>query len=86
VIDQALVNGVISVGKPLTSAQQIYITNATGDDTAWRQVQSEGYWIDVEIVAYVDTITGTTKYKAVYVLIYSKDDVIRKVEGTDVLI
>lgn len=84
VIDQALFNGVISVGKSLTTTQKLYITNATGDPQAWKQVQNSGYWVDV--VIQQTTISGITEYKAVYILIYSKDDVIRKVEGSDILI
>lgn len=84
VINQALFNGTISIGKPLTSAQKLYITNITGDDLAWQQVYNTGYWVDVQIVPYVES--SVTKYKAVYTLIYSKDDIIRKVEGSDILI
>jgi hypothetical protein len=84
IITQALTNGTISVGKPLSAAQKLYITNATGSDTAWYQVQTSGYWFDCQIVTYVES--SVTKYKAIYTLIYSKDDVIRKVEGTDILI
>lgn len=84
VIDQALFNGTISVGKPLTTVQQLYISEITNDPKAWYQVQNLGYWRDVVIVAFSDD--GVTKYKAVYTLVYSKDDIIRLVEGSDVLI
>lgn len=84
VIAVALNNGTISVGKPLTNAQKLFITNATGDANAWHQVLTIGYWLDVQIVPFVED--EVTEYKAVYTLIYSKDDIIRKVEGTHVLI
>lgn len=84
VVDQAVFNGTISVGKTLTDVQKLYITNATGDKLAWQQVQNIGYWLDVVIQQVV--IQGRIEYKAVYTLIYSKDDVIRKVEGRDILI
>lgn len=84
VIAQALFNGTISVGKQLTDTQKLFITNATGDPTAWKQVQNLGYWVDVRFVQI--QVNGSTEYKAVYTLIYSKDDVIRKVEGSDILI
>lgn len=84
VIDQALRNGTISVGKTLSTIQQLFITEQTGDPKAWYQVQNTGYWVDVVIVPFEDH--GTTKYKAVYTLIYSKDDIIRLIEGSDVLI
>lgn len=82
VVNVALNNGTISVGKVLTNQQRMYITAATGDDKAWYQVQNSGYWMDVVI-----TPTGSpVEYIATYTLIYSKDDIIRKVEGTHTLI
>lgn len=81
VINQALNNGTISVGKTLTVAQQMYITAATGDPLAWYQVQNNGYWVDVVITSPSPNI-----FVATYTLIYSKDDVIRKVIGTHTLI
>lgn len=83
-IDLGIFNGSISVGKPLVAVQKLYITNATGDNTAWHQVQNQGYWVDCVIQTFVED--SVTRYKAVYTLIYSKDDVIRKVEGRDILI
>ncbi|HIC0447218.1 TPA: DUF3383 domain-containing protein [Escherichia coli] len=84
-IDPALYNGVISVGKTLNTEKRMFITEATGDDLAWAQVQNLGYWLDCWFEEYT-TSDGRTEYKAVYLLIYSKDDVIRKVEGTHTLI
>lgn len=84
VINQALNNGTISVAKALSAVQKAYITTVTNDPNAWQQVFNQGYWVDVQVVAYVED--STTKYKMVYTLIYSKDDVIRKIEGTDILI
>lgn len=84
VINQALFNGVISVGKALNQVQKLYIAQLTGDSEAWQTVQNKGYWFDVNIVPYTED--GVTLYKAVYTLIYSKNDVIRFVEGHDILI
>lgn len=84
IVNQALFNGTISVGKTLTTTQQLFITNATGDPKAWYQVQNQGYWLNVTIVQV--TVNGNLEYQAVYTLIYSKNDVIRKVNGTHVLI
>lgn len=84
VINQAIFNGTVSVGKTLDITQQLYITNATGSNKAWQQVQTIGYWVNVVIVPYVED--SVTRYKAVYTLIYSKDDVIRFVQGSDILI
>lgn len=84
VIQQALNNGTISVGKPLDAVQQLYIANVTGSNTAWLQVKNLGYWLNVVIVPFV--VNDVTKYKAVYTLIYAKDDVIRFIQGSDILI
>jgi hypothetical protein len=84
VINLAILNGTISVGKPLTETQKLYIAEQTGNPKAWYQVQNQGYWVDAQIVPYVEELV--TKYKIVYTLIYSKDDIIRKVEGRDILI
>lgn len=83
-IDAAIYNGVISVGKELTTPQKLFITTQTGDELAWHQVNNVGYWIDA--VIQLDETVAPAQYKAVYTLIYSKDDAIRKVEGTHFLI
>jgi len=80
VIDEALNNGTISVGKTLTTNQKQYITQVTNDPLAWYQVQNSGYWIGVDI-----ELQGSI-YVATYTLIYSKNDVVRKIEGTHTLI
>lgn len=85
VIDQALKNGTISVGKELTVLQQLFITQQTNDPRAWYQVQSIGYWVDAVIVPYAGP-SGPTEYKVVYTLIYSKDDAIRFVDGLHFLV
>lgn len=84
VIELALFNGTISIGKPFTNAQKLYITNATGEELAWQQVQNTGYWLGVSFEQVV--VNDGTEWKATYLLIYSKDDVIRKIEGTHSLI
>lgn len=78
VINVALLNGVISVGKTLTSQQKSFITTETNDNKAWYQVQNSGYWVDCVVIPQDS--------EATYTLIYSKDDVIRKVVGTHSLI
>ena len=83
-IELALFNGTISVGKPLNITQKLYIGEITGDDLAWQQVQNIGWWLNV----FIDSTTtdGVTTFIAKYTLVYSKDDTIRKVEGSNVLI
>ena len=84
-VDQALFNGVISVGKELTAQQRASVTETTGDPLAWHQLEQAGYWVD----ARVEQVTGpggTAEYRVVYLLVYSKDDAIRSVHGTHQLI
>jgi transposase len=71
-------------GKELTNTQKAYITQITGDNTAWQRVQLNGYVLTVELSQQV--INGATKYIAEYTLVYSKGDSIRKVEGRHILI
>ena len=84
-ISLALFNGTISVGKPLNTTQKLYISQITGDELAWYKVQSIGYYVDCSLQSYT-TGDGRTEWKAVYTLLYAKDDVIRSVEGTHTLI
>lgn len=84
IVLQAVNNGTISIGKPLTDTQKSYVTNLTGDNLAWQQVQNIGYWLGVNVVPYTED--NVQKFKMVYTLIYSKDDIIRKIEGSDILI
>lgn len=85
-IDNALFNGVISIGKPLTQNQKLYITDQSGDELAWHQVQNAGFWVTATVVPTTNPQSGLPEYKIVYVLLYSKDDAVRKVEGTHILI
>ena len=84
VIQQALTNGTISVGKTLTPNQIQSITNITGNNLAWQQVQNAGYYLVVTIQPKPNT--SPVVYEAVYTLVYSKNDVIRFVQGNDDLI
>jgi hypothetical protein len=84
VINVALLNGTISIGKPLNSTQQLYITQVTGSSKAWQQVQTQGYWVNVDIQSSV--VDSVTTYTAVYTLVYSKDDVVQSITGSNILI
>lgn len=86
VIKAAIFNGVISVGKTLTPDQIASVTDITGSDKAWQQVQNQGWWLDVVIAPFVNDQTQQTEYKATYTLVYAKDDAVRKVIGSDVLV
>jgi hypothetical protein len=85
VIPAAKANGTISVGKPLNIDQQLYITQQTGDQNAWQTVQNTGVWYNVTLSSYVAP-NGSTRWQINYTLIYSKDDLVRKVVGSHVLI
>lgn len=84
-VNKAKLNGTIQSEKILSTAQQIAVTQLTGDPDAWREVQTNGFWADVQIVQ--QTGPGpVTEYVAKYTLAYSKNDVVRKVEGSHNLI
>ena len=70
VIDEALNNGVISVGKTLSTAQRLYISQLSGDENAYIQVQSIGYWDNTTLSSRV--VDEVTEYLADSTLIYSK--------------
>lgn len=84
-INRALLNGTISVGKTLSTAQRLFVTEITDDVLAYLQVENIGYWIDCRMEPRTAT-SGIIEFVAVYTLIYSKDDVVRKVEGQHVLV
>jgi len=84
VINVALFNGTISVGKTLNSTQIAFIGEVTNSPTAWQQVQNNGYWVNVVIQSSI--VDGVTVYTAVYTLVYSKDDVVQSITGSNILI
>lgn len=77
-------NGAISVGKTLDEAQKSAVYQITQDNEAWRTVQNAGYYLTVDIRRVPES--GRTFYKAYYLLVYSKDDAILKVEGQHALV
>lgn len=83
-IRAALNNGTISVGRTLTEEEILFINNATGDVTAWQQVQNIGYWVTTNITT--TQVGGKTQYIINYTLIYAADDVVNKITGTDIQI
>ena len=74
----ALSNGSISVGKTLTTTQINFITQITGNSTAYLEVQSRGYWYNVT--------TNATDNTMDYLLVYAKRDSVDKVNGRHSLI
>lgn len=81
-VNRAFNNGTIILKQSLTVAQESMILTLSGnDEDAPTQVLTNGYWLDVVIQT-----TDSVEYKAVYTLIYSKGDSIRKVEGYNLLV
>jgi len=83
-IESALSNGVISVGNPLSPLQITQITEFTGDDNAYFQVQALGYYKNATVVTQV--VNNRLEYNISYTLVYTKDNIVRKVTGLDILI
>lgn len=79
-ISVAFTNGTISIGKVFDATQIAAIKALTNSDQAASQVQNAGYWLEVDFVKDGD------ETNAVYTLIYSKDDVVRKITGSQILI
>lgn len=85
VIGTALFNGTISVAnEAFTNTQKLAINQISGNETAWRQVQTSGYWLNITFSSSVNN--GVTEYQANYTLIYAKNNSIRKVVGTHDLV
>jgi hypothetical protein len=85
-VDAALFNGVISVGETFTQTQIQYIQNIVGDTgQAAAQVQTTGYWINITFSSSVNS-NGAVVWQANYTIIYAKDNAIRKVVGSHILI
>lgn len=85
VVTVALLNGTISLGRTLSTTQRLFITETAGNELAWQQIQNAGYWLNATIGQETDT-AGTVTFSVNYIIIYAKDDVIRRVEGTHILV
>lgn len=85
-VDLAKFNGTISIDKTLTQTQKTAIFQLTGDPDAWHDVQSGGFWLDVVIVLNTQEPSQVESWTAKYTLAYAKNDVVRKIEGSNNLI
>jgi len=81
VADEGLFNGTISTGRTLTVQQIAEITLLTGSDTAFQQIVNSGYYVTALI-----NNSDPENIAIDYQLIYAKDDVVRKINGTHTLI
>lgn len=84
IIERALFNGTISVGKTLDTTQKAYVSQLTGDARAWQDIQSVGYWLTASMNKYTEN--NVEKYKVTYLLVYAKGDSINFVDGRDIMI
>ena len=78
-------NGTILPGAGFSIAQQIAVTQLTGDPNAWREVQTNGFWVDAAVIERTGE-SGVTEYEIQYTLAYRKGDVVRKIVGSHNLI
>lgn len=83
-VEVALLNGTISVGRTLTIQERVFVTELSGSETAFQQVENTGFWLDATIESRIDD--GVIEFFVAYTLIYTKDNVIRRVEGSHILI
>lgn len=83
--NKAISNGTIDLGKALTAAEVAYVTSlADGDTTAYKTIEQNGYWYDVTITK--ETVGTTYKNVLKYMLVYTKGESIRKIEGSHILV
>lgn len=79
-ITTAISNGTIQAHKELTTVQKAYIGQVLADTEAWKNVYQNGYVLQISIA------NENNRYIGKYLLVYSKGDAVRKVEGSDILI
>lgn len=82
-INQALDNGSIMPGKELSSTQISKVYEITGDDTAYKTIEQNGYWLGIKVVQ--TTVNSITEYQLQYTLVYAGGDSIRKIIGYDII-
>ena len=80
----ALNNHVFANGAVLDNNQKAFITQVSGDENAWLDVQNNGYKFYVDLTT--QTQGNSQIHVAEYTLIYAKNNVIRKVVGSNILI
>ena len=82
--DKALNNHVFANGRVLNNNEKAFITQLFADENAWLDVQNNGYKYLIDITT--QTNGGTQIHVADYTLCYLKNDVIRKVTGSNILV
>ena len=84
IIAQAVLNGTFSIGRTLTTAERADIFAISGDENTYQQIESIGYWISFRINQNI--VNGLNENELEYTLIYARDNTIRKVVGTNVIV
>lgn len=85
VANKALNNGTIDPGKSLTASEISYVnTLSNGNSIAYKNLEQNGYWYEVDIIR--ENVDTTYKNVLKYILIYTKGDSIRKIEGSHILV
>ena len=85
VLLEGIRNGTVEPHKELDNVQRTYVDQTAATEGAWQEVRDLGYWLNV--VVKHRTLKGKrVQHYADYVLVYSKGDAVRKVEGSDILI
>lgn len=85
-VDLAKLNGTISLDKTLDATQRSAVFQLTGDPDAWHDIQNVGFWLDITIERYLQEPSQVQSFVAKYTLAYSKNDVVRKIEGSHNLV
>ena len=83
--NKAINNGTIDTGKTLDAYEVAYVTSMTnGNVNAYKNVEQNGYWYNIDIIK--ESVGTTYKNVLKYILIYTKGESIRKIEGSHILI
>lgn len=84
VVQEGLNNHVISKGRTLTNDEKANIIQTMGDENAPLDIANNGYVYSIGITT--ETSGSATIYVGNYVLMYLKNNTIRKIEGSHILI
>lgn len=79
-IDLALFNGVISVGNVFSTEKKSAITAITNDANAYIKIETEGYWLNAFVIEETPE-----NFEIEYLLVYGKNNSVRKITGRNAL-
>ncbi len=84
VAQEGLNNGVISKGRELETTEKAYVIQLMGDEQYATDLANNGYVYTIDITT--EASGSATIHVGTYTLVYLKNNTIRKVEGSQVLI